>query len=61
MTFATLLYETQGRIACITLNRPERLNAIDEKIVKRGLGDVGCDRSQNKLIFFLFFFQNLFI
>ena len=29
MTFATLLYETQGRIACITLNRPERLNAAD--------------------------------
>ncbi len=32
MTFATLLYETAGRIARITLNRPERLNAIDEKM-----------------------------
>lgn len=32
MTFATLLYETQGRIARITLNRPERLNAIDTRM-----------------------------
>ena len=32
MTFATLLYETASRIARITLNRPERLNAIDEKM-----------------------------
>ena len=32
MTFATLIYETAGRIARISLNRPERLNAIDEKM-----------------------------
>jgi enoyl-CoA hydratase len=32
MTFETLLYETTGRIARITLNRPERLNAISEKM-----------------------------
>ena len=32
MTFATLIYETAGRIARITLNRPERLNAIDERM-----------------------------
>jgi enoyl-CoA hydratase len=32
MTFETLIYETAGRIARITLNRPERLNAIDEKM-----------------------------
>jgi enoyl-CoA hydratase len=32
MTFGTLLYETQGRIARISLNRPDRLNAIDEKM-----------------------------
>ena len=32
MTFQTLSYETAGRIARITLNRPERLNAIDEKM-----------------------------
>jgi len=28
MTFQTLLYETHDRIATLTLNRPERLNAI---------------------------------
>ncbi len=32
MTFTSLTYETAGRIARITLNRPERLNAIDEKM-----------------------------
>ena len=32
MTFTALTYETAGRIARITLNRPERLNAIDEKM-----------------------------
>jgi len=32
MTFETLRYEPAGRIARITLNRPERLNAIDEKM-----------------------------
>jgi len=32
MSFASLLYETRGRIATITLNRPERLNAIDAKM-----------------------------
>ena len=30
MTFTTLLYEARERIARITLNRPERLNAINE-------------------------------
>ena len=28
MQFETLLYETQGRVATLTLNRPERLNTI---------------------------------
>jgi len=30
MTFQTLLYQTRDRIATLTLNRPERLNAIGE-------------------------------
>ncbi|MBM3390350.1 MAG: crotonase/enoyl-CoA hydratase family protein [Betaproteobacteria bacterium] len=32
MAFTSLTYETADRIARITLNRPERLNAIDEKM-----------------------------
>jgi 1,4-dihydroxy-2-naphthoyl-CoA synthase len=30
MTFGTVLYEVKERIATITLNRPERFNAISE-------------------------------
>jgi len=30
--FATLKYETSGGKAYITLNRPERLNAIDDRM-----------------------------
>ena len=32
MTFETLTYETDGRIARVTLNRPERLNAISAEM-----------------------------
>lgn len=32
MNLNTILYETTGRIARITLNRPERLNAIDSQL-----------------------------
>ena len=32
MSFSSLRYEADGRVARITLNRPERLNAIDSKM-----------------------------
>ncbi len=33
MTFTTLIYETEGPLAWITLNRPEKLNAISKVMV----------------------------
>lgn len=33
MSFATLIYETEGPLAWITLNRPEKLNAISKVMV----------------------------
>jgi enoyl-CoA hydratase/carnithine racemase len=32
--FETILYEHRGRTACITLNRPEKLNAIDHTMIR---------------------------
>lgn len=34
MTFSTLIYEKKGRIAYITLNRPERMNAHNSVMLK---------------------------
>ena len=33
MSFATLICETEGPLAWITLNRPEKLNAISKAMV----------------------------
>lgn len=33
MEFETILFERRGRAACVTLNRPERLNAIDHQML----------------------------
>ena len=44
MTFETIRYETEGPIAWITLNRPEKLNAIDT--VMTGELMAATDRAQ---------------
>ncbi len=38
MEFETIIYERRGRTACITLNRPDKLNAINHTMI-RELGD----------------------
>jgi enoyl-CoA hydratase len=46
MSFSTLLYEKDHRIARITLNRPERLNAIDERMpgeIRRAVEQANAD------------------
>lgn len=34
MTYNTIRYEQRGRIVCITLNRPDRLNAISHEMIR---------------------------
>lgn len=34
MTYETLLYEVRDNVACLTLNRPERLNALSLKLLE---------------------------
>src|SRR5579862_2340668 len=33
MSFETILYERRGKTACITLNRPDKLNAISHRMI----------------------------
>lgn len=44
MSFATLIYETEGPLAWITLNRPEKLNAISKDMV--GELNLALDQAQ---------------
>jgi enoyl-CoA hydratase len=46
MTYQTILYQTEGPIARITLNRPERLNAINRAMpdeLARAVGEANAD------------------
>jgi len=46
VTFSTLLYEKRGRVARVTLNRPDRLNAIDQHMpgeIRRAVEQANAD------------------
>ena len=34
----TMLYEIKGRAACVTLNRPKALNALNRELLRRWQG-----------------------
>jgi len=53
MTYETILYETQGRIATITLNRPEKFNAIRPPLpeeLERALAEANADREVRVIV-----------
>jgi len=46
MTYETLLLETRGRVAIITLNRPQALNALNSTVLaelRQLLGELEAD------------------
>ena len=53
MAYETILYEKANRIARITLNRPEKLNALSVRLrfeVMDALNDAGLDEDVNVVI-----------
>ena len=53
MSYQTILLDTEGRVANLTLNRPEKMNAIDETMERElvdALGLVGRDDGINVLV-----------
>jgi enoyl-CoA hydratase/carnithine racemase len=53
MAYETIVYETQGPVATITLNRPEALNAISQQMtaeLHRALDEADADRQVRAII-----------
>ncbi len=53
MRFRTVLYSVKGRIARITLNRPERLNAIDRNMpreIRLAVEEANCDDNVHVIV-----------
>ncbi len=53
MPYETILYETDGAIGTITLNRPERLNAINAAMpeeLERAVGEANADRQVRVIV-----------
>ncbi len=53
MRFRTVLYSVKGRIARITLNRPERLNAIDRDMpreIRLAVEEANCDDNVHVIV-----------
>ncbi len=53
MTYTTLIYETEDRIARITLNRPERLNAINNEMpgeIAAAIEEAGADDAVHVIV-----------
>jgi enoyl-CoA hydratase/carnithine racemase len=49
MRYATLKYAVDGRIARVTLNRPERLNAINEKMPREIRGAIEAANADDRV------------
>ena len=53
MDYTTLIYETEDRIARITLNRPERLNAINNEMpeeIAAAIAEAGADDAVHVIV-----------
>lgn len=53
MTYTTLTYERRDRVARITLNRPERLNAINEAMpgeIRRAVEQANADDAVHVIV-----------